>query len=53
MEQFRNDKNYLEAAKVAFDGNYTQLFMQVLAEMLGGYDESRKIEIDEEGSIIE
>jgi len=53
MEQFRSDKNYLEAAKVAFDGNYSQLFMQVLGEMLGGYDESRKVEMDEEGTIIE
>lgn len=30
LEQFRFDKQYLEAAKVAFDGNYRQMFMQVL-----------------------
>jgi hypothetical protein len=30
MEQFRFDKEYLSAAKVAFDGNYRQMFITVL-----------------------
>ena len=38
MEQFRYDKNYLEAAKLAFSGGYRQMFMTVVEEMLGRYD---------------
>lgn len=53
MEQYRFDKQFLEAAKVAFDGNYSQLFMQVVEEMLGGSQEDRSIAMDEEGEIAE
>jgi hypothetical protein len=35
LEQYRYEKQYLDAAKLAFDGNYSQLFMQVTQEMLG------------------
>lgn len=51
LEQFRFDKQYLEAAKVAFDGNYRQMFMQVLQEMVNGGE--REVTIDEGGMIAE
>lgn len=53
LEQFRFEKQYLEAAKVAFEGNYSHLFMQIVQEMLGASPEERSIEMDEEGAIIE
>jgi WD40 repeat protein len=53
LEQFRFEKQYLEAAKVAFDGNYSQMFMHVLHEMLGGFDETRQVEMDEDGRITQ
>lgn len=51
LEQFRFEKKFLEAAKVAFDGNYRQMFMQVLEEMVNGGE--REVEIDESGMIAE
>lgn len=51
LEQFRFEKQYLEAAKVAFDGNYRQMFMQVLLEMVNGGE--REVTIDEGGMIAE
>lgn len=53
MEQYRFDKEYLTAAKLAFDSNYTQFFMQVVQEMIGGLSEDRTVEMDEEGNIVE
>ena len=38
LEQYKFEKQYLEAAKLAFDCNYTQSFMQVLEQLLGKSD---------------
>lgn len=53
MDQFRYDRNYLEAAKLAFTGNYRQVFMTVVEEMLGAMDPEKHVEMDEEGNITE
>jgi hypothetical protein len=43
LDQFRFDKKYVEAGKVAFEGNYTQMFVEVVEEMVGGIVEDRTI----------
>ena len=53
LEQHRFNKEYLEAAKIAFDGNYSQTLMQIIREMIGGLVDNRIVELDEEGVIIE
>lgn len=38
---------------MAFTGNYRQVFMTVVEEMLGAMDPEKQVEMDEEGNITE
>ena len=53
LEQYRFNKDYLEAAKIAFSENYTQSLIQIVEEMAGNLSADRQIQLDEDGAIIE